>query len=245
MTKAAEKAAISVNRDFGELERLQVSRKGTKNFVTNTDRFAEQKIQRMLSQARPNFSFLCEESGETKNSDTNDVFIIDPIDGTTNFMRGVPYFAINIALMKNGEITSCVTFDPLRSEYFCADKGQGAFVGVRKRLRVSGNGDLRDSVVAFRMPLNKISEKFERLAILRRTGSTALDLAYLAAGKYDAVIAQDVQLWDIASGILLIKEAGGFLEYSKNEDGRYTIFAAASSRLLSQIQSFFKKKTEH
>ena len=238
MIKAAEKAAVSVVRDFGELERLQVSKKGTKNFVTSSDKFAEQKIKRFLSEARPNFSFLCEESGDTTNADIDDVFIIDPIDGTNNFMRGIPYFSISISLMKKNEITACVTLDPIRSDCFCSDKGQGAFVGARNRLRVSGKPALRDSVVALHMPLHKVSEKFESLAIFRRTGSTALDLAYLAAGKYDAVIARDVSLWDISSGILLIKEAGGFLEYSKQENGKYSILAASSSRLLSQIRGF-------
>ncbi|MDR3031401.1 MAG: inositol monophosphatase [Holosporales bacterium] len=237
MIKAAEEASMAIIRDFGELEKLQVSRKGIKSFVTSADKFAERKISELLSKARPDFSFMREESGTITNS-LKETWIIDPIDGTNNFMRGIPYFAINIALSNNDEIVSCVTFDPLRCDCFCSDKGSGAFLGNRNRLRVSGRESLHESFIAINLPIEDIRNFSSEIAIFRKTGSVALDLAYLAAGKYDAVIAKNVGFWDVASGILLIKEAGGFLNCFKQPDDQYSIFAASSSKLLTQIEKF-------
>lgn len=238
MTKAADKAACMIVRDFGELERLQVSRKGLRNFVTSSDRNSESKIIYELSKSRPEFSFLCEESGFSKNENTNSVWIVDPIDGTNNFMRGIPYFAINIALMENKEFIAGVTLDPMRGDCFKAGLREGAFAGNRNRLRVSNREKLQEAVVAIRTNLEVEKKLFNEGAIIRKTGSTALDLAYLAAGKYDVVIAQDVMLWDIASGIVLIRESGGFLDYVKKENGTYDIYAASSSKLLNNILKF-------
>ncbi|MDR2666954.1 MAG: inositol monophosphatase, partial [Holosporales bacterium] len=232
MTKAAEKAAFGLIRDFGELEKLQISRKGFKNFVTSADRNSECKIMKELSKARPDFSFLCEESGFTSGQNNSLTWVVDPIDGTTNFMRGIPYFAINIALMNREEVVAGVTFDPIRGDYFVAETGLGAFVSHRNRLRVSMRENLEEAVIATRVPLD-LDIKISNLgAFVRKTGSLALDLAYLSAGKYDAVISSDAYLWDIASGIILVKESGGFLEYVKKSCGKYDIIAASSTKIM-------------
>lgn len=235
MEKAAEKAAFFLVRDFGELERLQVSRKGFRNFVTSADRNSEEKIVYELSKARPEFSIICEESGFIKKNDESSIWIVDPIDGTCNFMRGIPYFAINIALRVDGEYRSGLTLDPMRGDCFKAEIGGGAFLGNRNRIRVSGREDIREAVVVTRVPLS-IDEKISDAgSIIRRTGALALDLAYLAAGKYDAVVARDVALWDIAAGLVLLKESGGFFDYNKNDRGLYDIVAASSSKLLNTV----------
>ena len=234
MHKTAEQAAYLLVRDFGELEKLQVSHKGFRNFVTSADRNTEGRIFRELSKARPEFSFICEESGLTENEDKNSFWIVDPIDGTSNFMRGIPYFAVNIALRIKNEITAGVTLDPMRGECYEAEQGQGAFVRGRTRLRVSGREEMREAVVAVRVDTNIEAELAKAGAILRKTGSVALDLAYLSAGKYDAVIARDVCIWDIASGTILTKEAGGFIEINRKND-KYDIVATSSKKMLDMV----------
>ena len=234
MTKAAEKASYGIIRDFGELEKLQVSKKGFKNFVTSSDRRAEEQIMYVLSTGRPEFSFVCEESGVITNKNPDVSWVVDPIDGTTNFMRGIPYFAINIAIKDKEEIVAGITLDPMRGDCFKADIGCGTFLG-RQRLRTSGKEELKESVVATHMSLIEDVKVAEKGAIIRRTGAVALDLAYLAAGKYDAVVAKNVGIWDIASGILLIKEAGGFVKYEDQGNGKYKIIAASSSKLFNQV----------
>lgn len=238
MTKAADKAASIVVRDFGELERLQVSRKGIRNFITSSDKNSESKIIYELSKARPEFSFICEESGFSKNENEDSIWIVDPIDGTNNFMRGIPYFAINIALMENKEFVAGVTLDPMRGDCFKAGLREGAFEGNRNRLRVSNREKLQEAVVALRTNFDIEQRIFNQGAIIRKTGSMALDLAYLAAGKYDVVIAQNVTLWDIASGIVLIRESGGFINYTEKENGTYDIYATSSSKLLNIVSKF-------
>lgn len=235
MNKAAEKAAFLLVRDFGELEKLQVSRKGFRNFVTSADRNSEDKIMYELSKARPEFSLLCEEAGFVEREDKDSVWIVDPIDGTNNFMRGIPYFAVNIALMEKGDFVAGLTLDPMRGDCFKAEIGSGSFLGNRNRIRVSRREEIEESIIVTRSNSDIDAKIIEAGAILRKTGSLALDLAYLASGKYDAVIAKDVGLWDIATGIVLVKESGGFLEYQKNEDGKYNIVAASSSKLLSSV----------
>ncbi|MDR1289552.1 MAG: inositol monophosphatase [Holosporales bacterium] len=235
MVVAAERAAAAIVRDFGELEKLQVSRKGFKDFVTSADLRTERRLVFELSKSRPGFSFICEESGQTLGEIEDSVWIIDPIDGTTNFMRGIPYFAINIALMEGGEIVVGLTLDPMRGSYFTATKGCGAFIGKRQRLRVSGREDLNESLIAVHTDTEE-EERIKKLgAITRRTGSVAMDLAYLAAGKYDAVLARDVGLWDIASGIVLIRESGGFVDYKETSPNRFTILAASSQAVMSGV----------
>ncbi len=239
MTIAAEKAAVGITRDFGELERLQVSKKGFKDFVTSSDRRAENQIQYFLSKGRPDFSMICEESGEIINQNSEMSWIIDPIDGTANFMRGIPYFSINIALQEKENSVAGLTLDPMRGECFKTETGGGAFIN-RQRLRVSGRESPKEAVFATHISAAEDFKLSELGAIMRRTGSVALDLAYLSAGKYDAVIAKDVSIWDIAVGLLMVKESGGFLEYSKSPTGKYEIIAASSMQMLSAILSFLK-----
>ncbi|MDR1476114.1 MAG: inositol monophosphatase [Holosporales bacterium] len=235
MLVAADKVAPALVRDFGELEKLQVSRKGFKDFVTSADIRTERRLVSELSKSRPGFSFICEESGKTSGEHANSIWIIDPIDGTTNFMRGIPYFAINLALMEMDSITSGLTLDPMRGNYFTATKGSGAFLGRHHRLRVSGREEIRESMISVHTT-PEIEASIRRSdAITRRTGSVVLDLAYLAAGKYDAIVATNVGLWDIASGIILLQEAGGFMEYSKTENDKYDFLAASSKIMLSQV----------
>lgn len=232
MQRAAEKAVFSLLRDFGELEKLQVSHKGFRNFVTSADRNSEAKIVHELSHAHPEYSFICEESGFIEKESKDSIWIVDPIDGTSNFMRGIPYFAINIALRINDEFTAGVTLDPVRAECYKAEIGHGAFVGQRSRLRVSGRENIKEAVGATRAPNSTDIKLINAGVILRKTGSIALDLAYLSAGKYDVVIANDACIWDIASGIVLVKESGGFISVTPSGNYRYNLVAASSKKLL-------------
>ena len=203
MIKAAEKASKVLIRDFGEVEKLQVSVKGPSDFVTNADKKAEKIIIEELSKSRKKFSILSEETGEIKNSDINNVWIIDPIDGTTNFLHGIPHFAISIALKSNNEIISGLIFDPIKNEMFFAEKNNGAYLN-NKRIKVSRKKILEECLFAtggkkeIRSDLNT-----------RKSGSAALDIAYVAAGRYDGYFQNHLNLWDIAAGIIMVKEAGG------------------------------------
>ena len=206
MIKASEKASKVLIRDFGELEKLQVSLKGPNNFVTNADRKVEDIIIKELEKSKKNFSILTEESGFIENSDKDNFWIIDPIDGTTNFLNGVPHFCISIALLINNEITAGVIYDPIKDEIFYAEKNGGAYLN-NKSIRVSKKSLISDCLygVNFR---NNIPENF----IIRNTGSAALDLAYVSAGRFDGSIQRNVNLWDIAAGTVLIREAGGIVD---------------------------------
>lgn len=219
MIKAAEKAARSLLRDFGEVEQLQVSRKGPADFVSAADRRAEEIIRDELTYARPDFGLLMEESGVHDGKDTENRWIVDPLDGTTNFLHGLPHWAISIALETNGEIVAGLIYDAVKDDMFIAEKNQGASVG-RKRLRVSGRTDPMESVIASGMikPGKKQEQLFaEHRAVtefspnIRRYGAAALDLAYVAAGRYEAFWEYDLNLWDIAAGYLIVKESGGFM----------------------------------
>ncbi len=219
MIKAAEKAARSLIRDFGEVEQLQVSQKGPGDFVSAADKRAEQIIFEELKHARPKYGFLMEESGVVEGSDSSRRFIIDPLDGTTNFLHGIPHWCISIALEVNNEITVGLIYDPVKDEMFTAEKNGGAFMR-RKRLRVSGRQDLMQATLATGAPRRSKASK-ERFvkeyeAILdiapglRRFGAAALDLAYVAAGRYEGFWERDLKAWDIAAGLLIVREAGGF-----------------------------------
>jgi len=203
MIKAAEKASKVLIRDFGEVENLQVSIKGPSDFVTNSDKKAEKIIIDELSKSRKKFSVISEETGKITNSDTNNIWIIDPIDGTTNFLHGVPHFAISIALMSNNEIISGIIFDPIKNEMFYAEKNNGAYFN-NQRIRVSKKKNLEECLFAtggkkeIKLDLNT-----------RKSGSAALDMAYVAAGRYDGYFQNKLNIWDIAAGIIMIKEAGG------------------------------------
>ena len=203
MIKAAEKASKVLIRDFGEVEKLQVSVKGPSNFVTNADKKAEKIIIEELSKSRKKFSILSEETGEIKNSDINNVWIIDPIDGTTNFLHGVPHFAISIALKSNNEIISGLIFDPIKNEMFYAEKNNGAYFN-NKRMKVSKKKILEECLFA-----TGGKKEIKSDLNTRKFGSAALDMAYVAAGRYDGYFQNHLHLWDIAAGIIIVKEAGG------------------------------------
>ncbi len=203
MIKAAEKASKVLIRDFGEVEKLQVSVKGPSDFVTNADKKAEKIIIEELSKSRKKFSILSEETGEIKNSDINNVWIIDPIDGTTNFLHGVPHFAISIALKSNNEIISGLIFDPIKNEMFYAEKNNGAYFN-NKRMKVSKKKILEECLFA-----TGGKKEIKSDLNTRKSGSAALDIAYVAAGRYDGYFQNHLNLWDIAAGIIMVKEAGG------------------------------------
>ena len=203
MIKASEKASKVLIRDFGEVEKLQVSVKGPSDFVTNADKKAEKIIIEELSKSRKKFSILSEEIGEIKNSDINNVWIIDPIDGTTNFLHGVPHFAISIALKSNNEIISGLIFDPIKNEMFYAEKNNGAYFN-NKRMKVSKKKILEECLFA-----TGGKKEIKSDLNTRKSGSTALDIAYVAAGRYDGYFQNHLNLWDIAAGIIMVKEAGG------------------------------------
>ncbi|MDB2682705.1 inositol monophosphatase [Alphaproteobacteria bacterium] len=219
MMKAAELAARSLNRDFGEVEKLQVSKKGPGDFVSAADRRAEKIIYEELLKARPDYSFLMEESGAKAGKDKENRWIIDPLDGTSNFLHGLPHWAISIALERKGEVVAGIVYDPIKDEMFRAERHEGAFIG-RKRLRVSARQDPMEAMIAIGAP--RTSAKKERFlkeyhAVLnyapglRRFGSASLDLAYVAAGRYEAFWERNLSSWDVAAGILIVKEAGGFV----------------------------------
>lgn len=232
MTKAAEKAAAAIRRDFGEIENLQVSQKGSMDFVTQADLKAEKIIRSELEYARPKYGFLLEEGGEIEGADPNYRWVVDPIDGTTNFIHAVPYICISIALEKKRSdgawvAESAVVYDPLHDEMFIAEKGKGAFVNG-KRLQVSARRQLGESLLITHSPkfdrtnYHKSMELYlkvtEHSKGIRTMGATALDLAYLAAGRYDAGWYTSFKRWDVAAGILLLKEAGGEITQLDGDD---------------------------
>ncbi|HWE73669.1 MAG TPA: inositol monophosphatase family protein [Stellaceae bacterium] len=218
MAGAALKAAKGLIRDFGEVEQLQVSVKGPGEFVTAADLKAEKILRAELTKARPGYGFLLEEGGTVKGSDAHHRWIIDPLDGTTNFLHGIPQWAISIALERDDEIVAGMVYEPIRDEAFWAEKGVGAFVNDR-RLRVSARRQMGDAVIGTGLPFRERGDHPTYLKTLaavmaatsgvRRPGSAALDLAYVAAGRYDGFWEFGLQPWDIAAGILLVREAGG------------------------------------
>jgi myo-inositol-1(or 4)-monophosphatase len=220
MIAAARKAGRRLIRDFGELENLQVSRKGPADFVTTADERTEQILVQELSVARPGYGFLLEEAGSIEGSDKTHRFIIDPIDGTTNFMHGVPHFAISIGLERESTIVSALVFNPVTDEMFVAERGHGAFLND-KRLRVAARHNLADIIVASGAPflgkegrnefLKEIDVILAATSGIRRFGSAALDLAWVATGRFDAFWERKLQPWDIAAGQLLVREAGGMV----------------------------------
>ena len=220
MMDAARKAARQLRRDFGEVEHLQVSRKGPGDFVTRADMAAEQTLFEELSRVRPGYGFLMEERGTVEGTDKTHTWIVDPLDGTTNFLHGIAQFAINIALERAGTgVVAAVTYNPITEEMFWAERGKGAFLGAERRLRVAARRRLEDSVLATGIPfagrpghaqfLKDLHQVSQRVAGVRRFGSAALDLAYVAAGRFDGFWERGLKPWDVAAGLLLVHEAGG------------------------------------
>ena len=217
MIKACEKASKVLIRDFGEIENLQVSKKGPNDFVTNSDLKTEKILIDELKKGRPNYSIISEENGVQNNKDIKNTWIIDPIDGTINFLHGIPHFAISIALKSNNEIVCGLVFDPIKNEMFYAEKNNGAFFN-NHRIRVSKKNQIDECLFATG---GMIEKKID--IPYRKSGSAALDMAYVASGRFDGYFQNNLNLWDIAAGIILIKEAGGVineidLSQSKNLD---------------------------
>ena len=231
MVAAAEKAARTLVRDFGEVEQLQVSKKGPADFVSSADLAAEKTIRAELSKARPDFSFLMEESGKSGPAGGNCRWIVDPLDGTTNFLHGLPHWAISIAAEIDAAIIAGVVLDPVKNELFFAERGKGAFMNS-KRLRVSSRRSLDIAMVATGMPfkgreiaphyLDQLDLMMREVAAVRRFGSAALDLAYVAAGRYEAFWEYGLAPWDSAAGLILVTEAGGFV--SEVDGGTNPVF---------------------
>ena len=236
MIRASEKASKALIRDFGEVEKLQVSIKGPSNFVSSADTKAEKIIIEELIKARKNYSIISEEDGSKTNQDTENVWIIDPIDGTTNFLHGVPHFAISIALKSKNEIVSGVIYDPIKDEMFYAEKNNGAFFN-NKRIRVSKKKDINNCLFA-----TGGKEKVKIDLLTRKSGSAALDMAYVAAGRYDGYFQNNLNLWDIAAGIIIVNEAGGVvnkINLSKND--KIKIKASSISineKMLEKLKNF-------
>jgi myo-inositol-1(or 4)-monophosphatase len=227
MTRAAEKAAKGLRRDFGEVEQLQVSLKGPGNFVSTADLKAERTLRQELSKARPDYSFLMEESGASEGKDAEHRWIVDPLDGTTNFLHGLPHFCISIALERAGDIVAGVVYDPIKDELFWGEKGIGSFLNDR-RLRVSARRRLSQALVATGTPygqrsagrpryLRQLDRLMDQVGDIRRMGSAALDLAYVAAGRFDGYWEYGLSPWDIAAGLLLVREAGGYVSEPSGE----------------------------
>ncbi len=236
MIKASEKASKILIRDFGEIEKLQVSKKGPADFVTNSDLKAEKIILEELIKARPNYSIISEENGIKNNKDKNNTWIIDPIDGTVNFLHGIPHFAISIALKSKNEIVSGLIFDPIKNEMFFAEKNNGAFFN-NHRIKVSKKNQINNCLF---VTGGKI--KNEPDLPFRKSGCAALDMAYVAAGRYDGYFQHDLNLWDIAAGIILIKEAGGILnEIDLSVNNNIKVIASSAdinSKLLEKLSNF-------
>ena len=242
MIKASEKASKGLIRDFGELEQLQVSIKGPSDFVTNADTKAEKIIIDELTRSRKNYSILSEESGSKENKDIDNVWIIDPIDGTINFLHGVPHFAISIALKSNNEIVSGLIYDPIKDEMFYAEKNNGAYFN-NKRIRVSKRKKMEDCLFASgEIDNENIKQKTNVKLSIRKSGSAALDMAYVASGRYDGYFQKNLNLWDIAAGIIIVKEAGGQVnDLNLKQNNNINIIASSSSineKLLKNLINF-------
>ncbi|MDX8531580.1 inositol monophosphatase family protein [Mesorhizobium sp. VK25A] len=220
MVQAAMKAGRSLSRDFGEVQNLQVSMKGPGDYVSQADRKAEEIVFTELSKARPGYAFLMEERGAVEGEDAQHRWLVDPLDGTTNFLHGIPIFSVSIALERQGQIVASVVYNPAMDELYTAERGGGAFLNDR-RLRVAGRSKLTDAVIGCGVPhlgrgqhgnfLIELRNVMAEVSGVRRLGSAALDLAYVAAGRMDGFWETRLSSWDIAAGILLVREAGGFV----------------------------------
>jgi myo-inositol-1(or 4)-monophosphatase len=231
MVGAARKAARALKRDFGEVEQLQVSLKGPANFVTAADRRAEETLRAELGKARPGYGFLGEEGGRHEGTDGTHTWIVDPLDGTTNFLHGIPQFAISIGLERSGAIVAAVIYNPITDELYTAERGKGAFLNDR-RLRVAGRRNLAEAVIACGLPhlgrgdlplgLKELGAVQGQVAGLRRFGAAALDLAFVASGRIDGYWERNLSPWDMAAGVLMVREAGGFVTDLDGGDAMFT-----------------------
>jgi len=220
MVQAAIKAGRSLTRDFGEVQNLQVSLKGPGDYVSQADKKAENIILTELQRARPDYSFLMEESGTIEGSDSQHRFIVDPLDGTTNFLHGIPLFAVSIGLERQGQLVAGLVYNPVLDELYTAERGGGAFLNDR-RLRVAARRKLEDCVIGTGVPhlgdkhhgayLVELRNVMGEVSGIRRLGAAALDLAYVASGRFDGFWENNLRPWDIAAGILLVREAGGYV----------------------------------
>jgi myo-inositol-1(or 4)-monophosphatase len=246
MVAAARKAGKAITRDFGEVEQLQVARKGPSDFVTAADLKAEKVLFEELTKARIGYGFLGEERGMVEGTDKTNRWIVDPIDGTTNFVHAIPHFAISIALEREGRLVAGLVYNPITDDMFTAEVGRGAFCND-KRLRVAARKTLSDSVLATGIPFQgkpghaqffKDAHQFtQRVAGIRRFGSAALDLAWVAAGRFDGFWERDLKLWDIAAGVVLVREAGGFCAEINGGDFTETgSIIASNEKLLPLLQ---------
>ncbi len=263
MEKAARKAARGLLHDFGEVEQLQVSRKGPADFVSAADTKAERTLRYELEKARPEFGFILEEGGEVPAKDGEHRWLIDPLDGTTNFLHGIPHFCINIAVEKfqkrpsgklRREIIAGMTYDPIRDEMFWAEKGQGAYLNER-RLRVSGRTRLAESVIATGIPvqgrsdhqafLARLATIMDQVASVHRMGSAALDLAYVAAGRYEGFWEDRLNPWDIGPGIILVREAGGYVSQFDGSENMLDTgeIVAANDKLHAELRRILREAT--
>ena len=234
MIKASEKASKTIIRDFGEIENLQVAKKGPRDFVTKTDKRVEEILIEELTKAKKNFSFLTEESGKIERNDKDKVWIIDPIDGTTNFLHGIPHFAISIALKIDDELVSGLIHDPIKNEIFFAEKNNGSYFN-NHRIRVSKKNNLEECL--FSSDPEGLKSIFPKLN-MRNTGCAALDLAYVGSGRLDGFFHNNINLWDIAAGILIVKEAGGSVnDISDYDDENINIRAASSNIYLKMMEN--------
>ena len=235
MIKACEKASKALIRDFGEVENLQVSMKGPSDFVTNADKKVEKILIEELLKAKKNFSILSEETGFIKNKDEKNMWIIDPIDGTTNFLHGIPHFSICIALKSHEEIISGLIFDPIKDEMFYAEKNLGSFLN-NKRIRVSKKKDLKDCLFGTN------GKKYKDVKLTnRKSGSAALDMAYVASGRYDGFFQENLNLWDVASGVIIISEAGGIINKADTEKINNIEVITSSSNINEKMLNILDK----
>ncbi len=253
ITKACMKASRSLIRDYGEIENLQVSTKGPGNFVSSADKRTEKILIEELQKAHPDYGIITEESGLINKSNDKNRWIIDPIDGTMNFLNGIPQFAISVGYEEENEIKCGVIFNPIMNEFFCAEKGNGAYLN-NSRIRVSNKKKIQDALLVTGGPeqTSKIKDKIfseyikvsKHVSNVRKFGSAALDMAYVACGRFDGYWQRELNYWDIAAGIIILKEAGGFIDFfeTDNKDSLKKNILASNSNIHNQLSDLIIKK---
>jgi len=251
MIQAVRKAAKPLFRDFGEVENLLISRKGPADFVTQADMKVEKLLREELSRARPGYGLLMEETGAVEGTDKSHRWIVDPIDGTTNFIHGLPHFALSVGLERDGQLVAGVVYNPIADQLFIAEKGQGAYLNDR-RIRVAQRRQLDECLIATGMPFKgkpgqerfarEVTAVLNQTAGVRRFGSAALDLAYVAAGRYDGYWERGLNPWDVAAGIVLVREAGGFVREIEGGDNALSAgsILATNEPLLTPLSDLLK-----